>query len=669
MAVFISKSKLSCQDSSSKPDSKNQISRSSLMILTAAAFWGWHVHGAFGATETWTAVSGDWSTAANWNGGSGHVPSSGDTVNIINGDGTARTITYDYAGPAVSLNSLTIDLTGSASASTLSIAANNLTVNNNETVGQNGNGAVEQSGGTVSIGGTLYLAHTTGSSGSYTLSGGMLTVSGTTFVGFSSGAGSLTVSGDGILNADGGLFDQGSLTLAGGTINASGFGCYTPSLFHWTAGSFNINNDVVIDSNTFPSFGSSLSIGAGQSLSVNDETIGATGSGMLNQTGGTNTVRSAFYVGANDANVGENTGMSGTYSLSGSGALSASTEYIGFNGIGTVTQTGGVNDCTYELLMGVYGGSVTPTGTYNLESGSLSVAADEIVGLMGNGNFNQRGGTQTIGADLDIAEENGSTASYQVQGGSLQVGGSLVIGSSSPSGVGTLTISSTGLVTIAKTLQVYNKAGNSLNLSGGVLSAAAVNLSGNPSLFNWTGGTLLIEGNGSSFGGTLSVPNGGTLGGIGVITDPVSVALGGTIAPGDGTGILSTGSIALSPDATLVSLIDGTAVGSYDELSVTGTVSIGGANLDVVLGYAPSIGDSWTIISNNGTSPVFGTFAQLPQGADLAVLDPLGRTDLLQVSYSAVDGNDVILTTVAVPEPTSGALLCVGVGLLIRRRR
>ena len=325
----------------------------------------------------------------------------------------------------MNLNSLTVDRTGSSTnVSTLSIAANSLSLTNNETIGLNGNGAVAQSGGTVSIGGTLYLGHNSESSGSYTLSAGTLTVTGTTFVGFSPGVGSLTVSGDGTLNANGGLFDEGPLTLSGGTINASGLGIYSPSQFHWTAGAINLNNDAIIDSNTSPGWGSSLSIGAGQALTVNNETIGATGSGTLIQTAGTNTVRSNFAVGTNDANVGENIGLSGTYSLSGTGSLTATTENIGGDGIGTVTQNGGSNDCIYELFLGFDNASgVMPTGTYNLESGSLSVAVDEIVGVMGDGNFNQTGGTQTIGSNLYIAQENGSTASYLVQGGSLQVAG------------------------------------------------------------------------------------------------------------------------------------------------------------------------------------------------------------------------------------------------------
>ena len=56
-------------------------------------------------------------------------------------------------------------------------------------------------------------------------------------------------------------------------------------------------------------------------------------------------------------------------------------------------------------------------------------------------------------------------------------------------GTGTFTISG-GSATIPNTLKVWNAAGNGLMLSGGTLNVGVLDLSGNTSLFNWTGGTL-----------------------------------------------------------------------------------------------------------------------------------------------------------------------------------
>ena len=52
-----------------------------------------------------TVGSGNWSTAANWLQGT--IPASFDDAVIVHNDAINRVITYDYAGIAVTLNSLT----------------------------------------------------------------------------------------------------------------------------------------------------------------------------------------------------------------------------------------------------------------------------------------------------------------------------------------------------------------------------------------------------------------------------------------------------------------------------------------------------------------------------------------------------------------------------------
>ena len=67
--------------------------------------------------------------------------------------------------------------------------------------------------------------------------------------------------------------------------------------------------------------------------------------------------------------LGYNTGASGTYTLSGTGSLSSGSEYVGYNGSGSFTQSGGTNSVTDTLALGYGSGR----GTYNLTGGSLSV--------------------------------------------------------------------------------------------------------------------------------------------------------------------------------------------------------------------------------------------------------------------------------------------------------
>ena len=77
---------------------------------------------------------------------------------------------------------------------------------------------------------------------------------------------------------------------------------------------------------------------------------------------------------------------------------------------------------------------------------------------------------------------------------------------------------------------------------------------------------------------------------------------------------------------------------------MTGTVNLGGAALegDVLSGFVPSVGNSFTIVDNDGTDAVAGTFAGLAEGAKF-LIDQRAMT----ITYHGGDGNDVVLTATA----------------------
>jgi hypothetical protein len=170
-----------------------------------------------------------------------------------------------------------------------------------------------------------------------------------------------------------------------------------------------------------------------------------------------------------------------------------------------------------------------------------------------------------------------------------------------------------------------------------------------------------------------TVTNGGTLSGLGTVGNLIAQS-GARIAPGDGaTGILSTGSLELD-GATLALELFGTAVGTgYDQLRAGGPVSLkNNPTLSLTLGFDPADKiDLFTIILNNGTGPVSGTFANLPNGATF-----LAGTQEFQISYAddattpafeLSGGNDVSL--LAVPEPSIALLLFAGLSATLARRR
>ena len=178
----------------------------------------------------------------------------------------------------------------------------------------------------------------------------------------------------------------------------------------------------------------------------------------------------------------------------------------------------------------------------------------------------------------------------------------------------------------------------------------------------YTGQTVVNEGllrvDGSIASPLTTVTSGGTLAGHGTV-GAVIVTSGGTLAPGDSQntsslGVLTTGDVALFGGAHLSLELGGTAAGQHDQLAVHGSVFLAGATLTgtLVNGFAPAIGDSFTIIDNDGTDAVNGIFAGLAEGAFVT----LGGI-AFSISYHGGDGNDVTLTAGQAsppPPPTVG---------------
>ena len=159
-------------------------------------------------------------------------------------------------------------------------------------------------------------------------------------------------------------------------------------------------------------------------------------------------------------------------------------------------------------------------------------------------------------------------------------------------------------------------------------------------------GTLLINGISVS---PVTV-SGGTFGGSGIISNRVTIS-SGVHSPGDSVGIQTVHSnYVVSAGGTLKININGTNVGSqYSQVAVragnSGTVTLVGT-LNVVANPGLATNSVFTIIDNDGTDAVSGTFAGL---ANNATFFQSGYT--WRVSYIGGTGNDVTLTILAAPQP------------------
>ena len=196
--------------------------------------------------------------------------------------------------------------------------------------------------------------------------------------------------------------------------------------------------------------------------------------GSLVQTGGINS--SSF-------NLGQNQGDVGSYTLSGSGLITATTEWIGNGGSGGFSQSGGTNS-SYETVE--LGHSYTSNGTYNLSGGLLN-SRIESVGNEDNGTFTQNGGTNSA-SEINLGIATGGVGSYNLSGGLLSAGIEEQIGGD---GSGTFTQSG-GTNSISGSLNLAPISGfpGTYNLHGGLLTLTGLTQGSGTAAFNFSGGTL-----------------------------------------------------------------------------------------------------------------------------------------------------------------------------------
>ena len=172
--------------------------------------------------------------------------------------------------------------------------------------------------------------------------------------------------------------------------------------------------------------------------------------------------------------------------------------------------------------------------------------------------------------------------------------------------------------------------------------------------FTIDGGTVLINGLLNKVSGVV-VASAATLGGAGLIRGPVTVAANGNLAPGNSPGLLTTGSMTLLPAARFVVEINGstTAGVDYDQLRVLGAVNLTDATLAATGSISGRLPRTITLIDNDGSDPIIGTFSGVAEGA-LVTINGVPFV----LTYVGGSGNDLVLTTfIPTPTPTATATL------------
>jgi uncharacterized repeat protein (TIGR01451 family) len=358
---------------------------------------------------------------------------------------------------------------------------------------------------------------------------------------------------------------------------------------------------------------------------------------------------------------GGTTSVLGTYNVTGATSVTGGT--VSFDPGATLTSVGALfisggaalfnvdaAPISLDLSGGVLGGPATVT---------VSGASTWSGGQMSDAGTTQVNGDLTInGAGvMDLLNQRtlGTAGTTTWTNGRIRTGGS---------GTG-VTITNTGTWEVqvddpfgssnslgndfGGTVGVFNNQGTSTKSAGTATTSMAIVLT-NTGTLTVAAGRLAITNSGSAGGttvaGLLDI-QGGVLNGTGTINADVNNA--GAINPGLSPGLISiSGNYTQSSGGSLNVEIGGLIPGSdFDQISETGDVTLDGAlNVSLINGFAPADGNSFTIINNQGSNPVSGNFAGLPEGATFSV----GGT-FFRITYAGgVGNNDVVLTSFAITD-------------------
>jgi hypothetical protein len=518
---------------------------------------------------------------------------------------------------------------------TLSATIENLTISHGLAKGGNGGGATVGGGGGAGLGGAIFVS----THASLAISGLMLADD--TAAGGNGGAGNggpfAAEGGGGGMGGNGGAGVGPPLAGGGG----GGFGAGADG----GSGSLNGSNGL---NGQFTAGASGGNASAGSGIGGAGGGGGAGGSSALTGGGGGGVGGAGGGGGTNNANGGnggfgggggggeDQSGAGGFGGGAGGGDTAASAGGFGGGGGGSLSRAssggfgGGSGSVTSGLLGSSDGGGGAGMGgaIFAMDGGSLTVQG--IVTIVANTALaGIHSGTATDGSAFGAGlflNGNGTIRFRPANGRTEHVfdaiddeAGVVANGYTPPGGL---------------TPGSYNLVKSGL----GILILSADNAYSGASMLR--AGTLIV--NGSIAHSATTVDSHATLAGHGATGD-VAVLGGGILSPGPGTAILHTGNVVLDPHAHFAVQLGGANPGQhgYDQLDVTGTVNLAGAKLDLSLlaSLRAHKGETFEIISNDGSDPITSHFAGLAEGADFAA-----EGKEFSISYHGGDGNDVVLT-------------------------
>ena len=531
-------------------------------------------------------------------------------------------------------------------------------------------GSITTENGDLTVEANQQLSPTAGSFVGVTLSGGLLQASGTGTVAvrgkggnsganqrgvylqstgkIQSGSGTVTVVGTGGASTESGnegvsiISTNSRITSSGGNVSVTGQG--------GGSGTSVDNYGIAISTGGEITAGGSATVSVqgtggastgndnyGVSVRVTNSRITSSGGNVsvTGQGGGGGTSSNAYGVSVSSG--GEITaGGSGTVTVQGTGGTSTGSTNAGVsvrNSNSRITSSGGNVSVTGQ---GGNGAGGTNYGVAVFLSAEITAGGSGTVTVQGTASTSASGSDYGIfinSAGSRITSSGGNVSVTGQGGGSGSSSNNHGIfifsaGEITAGGSGTVTVQGTGGTTTASTNYgiSINGASSRITSSGGNVSATGQGGSSSADIITQSGG--LISSTSTTAGITLHSTNNG----MRPNTNSTDVSTTATQKTTFGTG------------SKLTIFVSGlTAHTQYQQLGVVGMIDLNGADL-VMLNtiFTPASGNTFTIVDNDGTDAIIGTFNGLPEGATIPNF--LGSGLNATITYLGGTGNDVVIT-------------------------
>lgn len=372
------------------------------------------------------------------------------------------------------------------------------------------------------------------------------------------------------------------------------------------------------------------------------------------------------------------------------GGVHSAVPNVTLTGNATATATLGLSAASFTISGGTTVYSTAPTVTISGGGGTGATATAVLTSGVVSGITISNTGTgytsaPTIafsGGNVTVAGTNptgtGNATNFVVAGIQVTNPGSGYTSAptvSFSSGTGTTATASLSAVSMAANTTIGGSGDTIINpgITGGTntltkIGSGTLALNGTSSYTGATtvsGGTLLLNG---SLTSAITVNGTGVLIHPGSVTGNVTITGGGLDAPDATPSFRSiTGNYtvnATSGGGTLRVRLNGSTVGAqYDQLIVSGSVTLGGA-LDVVCGPALAPGSTFRILDKAGATTTATTFTGKAENSTFVSAE--GYT--FRINYNAGTGNDIVLTLITTPIEqwrftNFGSVLNTGTGL------